>query len=778
MPQVWIIGAAESCDIRPSSPYVSGKHCRLEFDGAQWTLEDLGSKNGTYVNGVRVNGRVAVTRKDSITLGQTVSLSWPEMPSQRSAPGPVSPKNLILPKNGQSIIVGRGTACDVVLAFPMVSARHAKIEHTGSGWLVHDLGSTNGVFVRGHRISGPVVVNSGDIVGFGSFRLVLSADGDQLLERDRRSGWAVEVSHLTADVAGRRVLGDVSLVAKQGEMIGIMGASGAGKSTLLATLVGYEEPSEGRVLVGGVDLHARRDELRGQVGYVPQDDIMHPDLTVWQSLWYSARLRLPRDYSNEEIQRRLEQVIVQLGLEGTEHTRIGNADHRGISGGQRKRVNVAMELITDPPILVLDEPTSGLSSVDALAMLKVLRLLAEDGKTVILTIHQPGVESLKLLHGVAVLSKDESTDNVGTLVWYGPAYPDAAQFFEPTQSGQTMPDAEAILRGLASRPAAEWRDAYRKTPQHKGWVTSRLSDPGSVGAEDEPLRASASDAALQAVVLIQRMLAVKRADGWNTMILLAQAPIIGLLIAGVFGGRIRQPLEPSTWQSVTTAVGMTTFLLALSAVWFGISNSAREFVAERAIYRRERMVGLSQMAYLISKVVVLSVFCVIQCAVLFTVVGLGCGLEGSAAYAVVVLVLAATAGMASGLALSAAARTSEAAAAALPLMILPMVVLGGSVLPLEDLPDVAVYFADLMPSRWGFEGLLCNEAAARPMVDVPTGSGLKRQDVATPWFPDPGWRVRWFVPPAILFALTVLGLYATHAVLAAKRQRRQRGFTG
>lgn len=767
MNRSWIIGSAPACDIRPSSPYVSGRHCQLDFDGATWTLTDLASKNGTFVNGSALQGKAVVRRDDVITLGRSVPFPWPEIVESPPAGGSPA-KSVALPPVGQAIVIGRGSGCDVRLDFPMISTRHASIEHLEGGWVVRDLGSTNGTFVRGHRITEPVYVHAGDVVGLGSYRLTLSADEQRLLEQDRRDGMAVEVSQLAVKAAGRWLIGDVSFVARQGEMVGIMGPSGAGKSTLLSALVGDQHPVEGGVVIGGVNLHDRYDELRGQVGYVPQDDIMHPDLTVWQSLWYSARLRLPRDFSDEEIRERLACVIAQLGLQGTEHTRIGNADRRGISGGQRKRVNVAMELITDPPVLILDEPTSGLSSVDALSLVSVLRSLAHAGKTVVLTLHQPGLDVLRMLDAVAILAKDDSTDHMGTLAWFGPPLPDALAFFQPpAQSGQASQDADGILRGLGRRTAAEWRDEYRRSSTYERWVAARLSGFGSATPDGTSRRVSTLDSVFQAWVLARRMLAVKFADSWNTAILLAQAPLIALLIAGVFAPKARKPVDVSTWETVSTAVGMTTFLLALAAVWCGVSNAARELVAERAVYRRERAVGLSRVAYLASKVAVLSLLCLVQCAILWFAAASGCRLAASPVFALPVLFLAATAGVAIGLALSAAARSPEAAAAVLPLVILPMVVLGGSLLPLWELPGPAVYVADLMPSRWGFEALLCGEAAARTPPDM-----------ASPWFPEGEWRTRWFVPPLMLAALTALGVYAANAVLALHEAGRRRPPTG
>ena len=565
----------------------------------------------------------------------------------------------------------------------------------------------------------------------------------------------------------------ISLAVQPGELVGIMGPSGSGKSTLLSTIVGDRAPTEGRVSVAGIDPHTRFDELRGQIASVPQDDIMHPELTVGQALWYSARLRLPRDYSDAEIGERIATVIAELGLEGSEHTRIGSADRRGISGGQRRRVNVAMELLTDPPMLVLDEPTSGLSSVDALSLIRLLRKMADGGKTIVLTIHQPSLEILKLLNAVAVLARDESTNQCGSRVWYGPPLPHAIEFFEPqTGSVRTTADADAMLRGLATRPVDDWRRAYHQTDAYRHWVVNRLSRSSPSSLLSSPPGWSLLDAMTQCIVLAHRMLAVKVADGWNTAILLAQAPLIAMLIAGVFGAKCRGSLSEASWAGVSSALSTTTFLLALAAIWFGCSNAAREIVGERAIYRRERMVGLTPIAYLSSKVIVLGLLCLVQCMVLLVICGLGCGLSGSWAVALVVMMLSASVGTAIGLCISAASRTTEAAAAALPLVVLPLVVLGGILVPMADLPSVTSLLSDFMPSRWAFEALLVNEADARPLLRqlVPTDNGVVplEIDVAENWFPTDGWRCRSTTPVLVLFVMWLIGVQFTYLLLSRK----------
>ena len=768
MLQTWTIGSAASCDIPIKSSFVSGKHCRLEYDGAQWVLEDLGSTNGTFINGVKLSGRSPITKSDTVTLGTTQPLPWPDVAGD-AVQTPV--KMLQLPRVGATLIIGRGAQCDIVLDFPMISTRHASIEYAQGGWIVRDLGSSNGTFYRGHRLTDAEKVGAGEVISLGSYRLTLSADVSSVVERNHLGTTSIEVSGLGIDVPGRRLIADVSLTVQPGELVGLMGPSGSGKSTLLAAVVGYQPPAEGRVTISGVDVYARFDELRGQIGYVPQDDIMHTDLTVQQALWYSARLRLPADFSNAEIQRRITNVLKQLGLTGTEHTRIGSAAKRGISGGQRKRVNVAMELLTDPPMLVLDEPTSGLSSVDSLSLMRLLRELANAGKTIVLTIHQPSIDVLKLMDGLIVIAKDASSDNVGKLVWYGPAYPDAADFFEPANAGKGQPDAEAILRGLDRGPVAKWLTSYHNTTTYDRLVLKRKSVGGSASAVQARHRPSLFHGVFQWWMLVLRTLALKLADTWNTGILLAQAPIIALLISGVFGKTASEKITADNWANVSKAVVMTAFLLALAAIWFGCSNSVREIVSEKAVYKRERMVGLSLYSYVCSKLCVLGLLCFMQCGILLVFTAVGCELAGNWGFIFAVLFVAANVGVVIGLNISALVPTAEAAAGVLPLVIIPLVILGGSLLPLHELPPLTTYLADAMPSRWAFEGLCIEESNAKPLLEIPTQDPPhtpKKQDMAEPWFQVDGWRSSKATPFWVLAAMWGIGLFALRTILVHK----------
>jgi ABC-type multidrug transport system ATPase subunit/ABC-type multidrug transport system permease subunit len=766
----WIIGRSAECDITLEQPGVSSRHCRLTETANAVVLEDLGSTNGTFVNGVQITAPVRVGRSDRVTLGLSVPLPWPDGIKLQSAPA--AERAVVL--SDMPVTLGRDPKCELVVLDPLVSRFHARVTAAGKAWRLEDLDSTNGTFLNSRRLTRPTQLNPGDTIGVGGHLFTFTEDG-RLQGGDCRGRVTLEASEVTVEVPARRLLDSISLTIYPSEFVGLMGPSGAGKTTLMNALNGFAPPTGGDVLLNGLSLYEYYDEFSQFLGYVPQDDIMHRDLTVGQALFYTARLRLPADYSRADIHERIRTVLAQLNLVGTENVLIGSPEKKGISGGQRKRVNLAMELLTDPLVLFLDEPTSGLSSEDALVVMKVLRGLADAGKTILLTLHQPSLEAFRLMDNLIIVSRDQTPDAAGVLAYYGPAYADAITFFNPDRAAAAGKGTELspddIFRGMSKQPASSWHATYKKSKYHRQFVASREGRQTAEHDLPDTARQPLLFSVRQWFVLVRRSLAIKAKDTWNTAILLAQAPVVALLVVLVFGSRCQSELTVENGKDVAGSVAVVIFLLGLSALWFGCSNAVREIVGEWAIYRRERMVNLRLAAYVGSKFAVLGGLCIVQCAILLSVVYWGCDLEGDWWLLFALLLLVALVGVALGLTVSALAPTSDMAIAMLPLVLLPMVILGGILLPLKDMHQSVRLLCYVMPSRWAFEGMLLVESDARPTVPLPVlpGTPPEKPDFAEAYFPTKE-DFRLGVPASLmgLGVLFVVLVVAIHLILRTR----------
>lgn len=659
----------------------------------------------------------------------------------------------------QAVVVGRTPDNDVAIDHPLISRHHARLVRTGSQWSVTDLGSTNGTYVNGQRVAAATPLRAGDVIDLGGSRLVL-LDESRIERRDYRGNTRVEAQDLAIHAGGRCLIEGVSLTLLPSELVGLMGPSGAGKTTLMTSLNGYQAPASGRVLFNGQDLYSSFDQFRLGIGYVPQDDILHGELTVAEALYFTARLRLPGDTSDAEIAQRIDKVLQQLGIAHIRDSVIGAPTRKVVSGGERKRVNVAMELLNDPPVLFLDEPTSGLSSEDALSVMQCLRELAREGRTILLTIHQPSREVFRLMDNLAVVSRDVKSRNPARLVYYGPAYPDAIRFFNPGQELPAEPSPDGVLRGLAERPTAEWLHRYQQSPTRQRFVDDRAGRRTARrdGVESAPRRPPS--AVRQAIVLVKRGFRLKVRDVWNSSILLAQAPVIALLVVLVFGGASRADANPVEVQRGGVAAATVFFLVNIAAIWFGCSNAAREIVAEWPVFSRERMVGLRLSAYVASKLGLLSILGMVQCLLLLGIVRMGCRVDAPWPRLLLCLFLSTLVGTSLGLLISGLARSSEVAISLVPIVILPMVVLGGMMQPPHRMDQPARTLAQLVPSRWAFELSVGIEARHR---DV----GAQAVDLAEPYFPNDK-RSRETTGFAVLAAYVCVFLTGTLSVLRSR----------
>ncbi|HLO66373.1 MAG TPA: ATP-binding cassette domain-containing protein [Holophaga sp.] len=746
------IGRNPESDIVLDFPMVSWDHARLVTGGPRPILEDLGSSNGTAIG--HPGNRI---RSAELDPAQPVYFGSLQVPGARLLQGPLvrgTKAHTTLGFEGASMVLGRAPECDQVLDYPMVSWKHARITRSGAGYTVEDLGSSNGTFLNGRRVGRSAPVRPGDVIGLGSFTFTLTAAGS-LEKRSCQGNLAIEARNLCIDVEGRRLVEDVSLTLFSSELVALMGTSGAGKTTLLNALCGYMKPSHGAVLYNGQDLYANYDQFRSMIGYAPQDDIMHRELTVFEALLFTARLRLPEDTTPDELESRVRRAIAAVNLEGTEDVLIGSPEKKGISGGQRKRVNIAMELLTEPEVLFLDEPTSGLSSKDSLELMGVLRGLANAGKTILMIIHQPSPEIFGKLDSLIQLAKDRQAGEPGRLVYYGPAVPDAYEFF-----GGASRRPEQIEVALDQRSARDWAARYRATDTCRQFVEARRETSAAVpgaGIQGRPTRGPGLG---QWLTLLKRMLVIKRRDTWNLAILLGQAPLIALLLVLGFGesGKGADPGNLST----------VLFLEAMAALWFGCSNSAREIVAEWPIYRRERMATLKVPSYVASKYTILGLLCVIQCLTLTGIVQAGCDVRAPWGAMFGTLLLASFVGLSVGLTISALVRTAETAVALVPIVLLPMIILGGIMKPIHRLPGSVRPAAAVMPSRWAFESLLQQESAHHPaFTDAAEILRNGGKDMAARLFPEDSRHTPQEANLVLAAMLLVLGL-GTGVILRAK----------
>lgn len=784
-------------------PNVSGVHATFSVEPL--TILDTGSTAGTFIAGARLVAGQATTLDPNgvVAFGPLPILVSTLLQAARSqtgaaAPQPAAPAQFapVAPaaapeagrKKHKTVIgqvsfgapgqlsvksIGRTPENDIQIPHAQISSRHALLHRVGDQLFLEDRGSANGTYVRGQRIAPGqrVPVQNGEKVFVGPMPLVLQVDAGEVAvvvedseKWEGRPLYEIEAWDLVMQVPDRdnphelkTLLDHVSFKALPGDLIALMGPSGAGKTTLLLTLNGYTPPTAGQVRINGEDLYAIYDALRGSIGYVPQDDIVHPELTVWEAVRYSAKMRLPPDYSDEEIDRRVSTTLSQLGLESVAHLRIGKPEKKVLSGGQRKRVNIAMELVTDPVILFLDEPTSGLAADDTTALVQLLADLAKQtGKTIITTIHQPAKAEYEKFNLALIMGPG------GIPIYFGPSR-DGYRFFGTMRERQGRTndvdnprdmfdmlnqrerpifDAMKAQNPGASRFAArqqaarEWNAEFfnQSNPIFQQMYSGRRAVGAGTPQHGIPKKRPSTSGQLG--LLFGRYLKTKFRDSSGTAIMLLQAPIIGVLLALVFGGQkdaipywclgALQELSRrggSTMESsnqllqnmkTTNDNSAALFFLVVAAVWFGTSNSAREIVSERAIYVRERMVNLKLLNYVLSKFMLLSLVCIVQCTVLLAIAFFSLGFNGGVHAFLTelgMLIITSMASVATGLLLSTLVTSAEAAMALTPIALLPQVVLGGMMVPMTTNPWLE-YPMMIMPGRWGFQGAVAPERIA------------------------------------------------------------------
>ncbi len=569
-----------------------------------------------------------------------------------------APDNLAAPV-GRTAWIGRAGDCDIVVSDVLASRRHAYLAPTALGTEIRDNHSINGTFVNGIRV-GSAVLSDGDVVTIGNVDLTFT--GGTLVPRTEAASRAggLEVNEISFSVDGKALLQKVSMTARPGTLTAIIGGSGAGKTTLARLIAGYTTPSSGAVTFAGHNIHTEYASLRSRIGMVPQDDVVHRQLTVNQALGYAAELRLPPDTTKTDRSRVITQVLDELGLAQHADTRVDR-----LSGGQRKRASVALELLTGPSLLILDEPTSGLDPALDLQVMTMLRQLADAGRVVLVVTHS--LTYLDVCDQVLLMAPG------GKTAFLGP----------PDQIGAAM--GTTNWAHIFAKVGADPDEANRRFLAHsQPFIPIEAPNPSELGA---PAHTSARR---QFSTIARRQVRLVVADRAYFVFLALLPFILGALSLTVPGDRGFGFAEPTS--NTPDEAAQILNLLSIAAVFMGTALTIRDLIGERAIFRREQAVGLSTWAYLGAKVSVFCAFAIVQAAVTTGIVLLGKGvptqqavLLGNPSFELFVSIAATCVASAIlGLLLSSIARSNEQIMPLLVVSLMLQLVLAGGVVPVTD----------------------------------------------------------------------------------------------
>jgi ABC-type multidrug transport system ATPase subunit/pSer/pThr/pTyr-binding forkhead associated (FHA) protein len=734
------IGRDPAADIVLSDARVSWHHAVLKTDGAGWVLEDTGSRNGIFV-GTEQTRRVDIRTNCVVRIGNPddgpvlrfepqlpqepppVSVPVP-MPVPAPAPAPARISGGLvrepvqeqeaeilaslpsvdrrptarMPLPSKVMRIGRTPDNDLVVSDLGVSREHAELRKSVTGrYEIIDLGSHNGTFVNGSRIDRAELGDSDIIsIGHATFRL---ADGE-LREYVDEGNVSFEARELFVQVSDggkpKVLLQGITFPLPERSLLAVIGPAGAGKSTLLNALTGKRPADQGTVLYDKRDLYKSYEELRHRIGLVPQQSVTHDQLTARSALGYAAELRFPPDTGASERRGRVEEVLGELEMSQHGDTRVER-----LSGGQNKRVNIGLELLTKPSLLFLDEPTSPLDPHLKRELMERMRRMAdgaaEKGQSVVVITHDVEPKLLDLADRLIVLAPG------GKMAYFGPPK-EGLKYFGKA-------DWADVFKEFSDQPQKDWMAEYKASRDYARYVTEPMTErapqplPPDAPQREEPPPPRQRGRISQLSTLSRRYARVMSVDRGYMLFTILLPLILGAVVRV-----IPSPEGLGGLPKTNTDAIEVLLILVMSACLAGTANSVREIVKERDIFERERMAGLSSGAYLSSKVLVLGVVSVVQ-TLLIVVIGVagrpmpktGSLLTSAPlveiAIAVAVLCFVS---MLIGLAISSMVTKSEQTMPALVVVTMIQVVLSGGVIPLTG---AIRWVSSIAPARWGMGAL-------------------------------------------------------------------------
>ena len=756
--QVFNIGRDPSNDIVINELVISAFHAQIIREGNQLVLIHPHPVRGKTLNGLLYQGRhirgdepfrKPLTRGDIFRIGDDhgtlVTLTYND---GSGADQDIVPEVRPIPLGASVITIGRLPENMVVLSHPQVSGRHARLEQVQGGYRIIDVGSTNHVYVNAQRVTNQLL-RPDDEIRIGPYKFTYT--GTQLTQQDESKGIRIDALHLQK-VGSKRIIliNDISIAIPQRKFVALVGGSGAGKSTLLDALNGLRPAQQGLVMFNGQDYYSHLAAFSTQLGYVPQDDIIHRDLTVERALYYTARMRLPEDFTQTQIKQRIDEVLEDVEMKHRRGMLVSK-----LSGGQRKRVSIALELLANPSVFFLDEPTSGLDPGLDRKMMFLLRRLADKGHTIVLVTH--ATNNINACDYICFLAQG------GRLAYFGPPN-DAKAYFGKTDFAEIY----SALEPNEEHPdiPAEAENRFKASPDYQKFVVAPLNQ-GPAGRTNTSLQTvpvkppKRGNPWKQFSLLWRRYLELLKNDRGNLLILLLQAPIIAAILVlmlssgghGTFdpssvakcplnppGTNIHIPQtvsNPFSCQNVVNFLNGTPegqayvashggdvtratqdfiapesgfdaqkylFIMAFAAMFFGCLNGSREIVKEAPIYRRERTVNLGISPYMFSKIVVLGVLCLLQSAILVLAVNwvapIQQGIFLPAPLEIyITMALTSLAGLVTGLTISAIVPTNDRAVSLVPIILIPQVIFSGLLFNLNG--PVLQIIGALAAVRWG-----------------------------------------------------------------------------
>ncbi|NJL13618.1 MAG: ATP-binding cassette domain-containing protein [Microscillaceae bacterium] len=499
-----------------------------------------------------------------------------------------------------------------------------------------------------------------------------------------------------------------------------MGGSGAGKTTLLNVLAGIESPSSGAVEINGINIHKDKDKIEGVIGYVAQDDLLIEELTVYQNLYYNAKLCF-RHLNETDIDKRVMTTLGNLGLDHIKDLRVGSVLDKKISGGQRKRLNIALELIREPAVMFVDEPTSGLSSKDSQNVIDLLKELSLKGKLIFVVIHQPSSDIYKTFDKMLILDKG------GYLIYYGPPIEAIAYFKRQTSqadSERRSENPEEIFNLIEKEVVNEFGQETGKRqispPQWRERYESQFpSQEVEIIREKPPSSLRRPNVLMQTGIFTIRDFLAKVSNQQYMLINLLEAPVLAFLLSFI----IRFQNEPGTGDYVyryNDNIPAYILICIIIALFMGLTVSAEEIIKDRKTQKREQFLNLSRFSYLVSKLVILFLLSAIQTLSFVLIGNAVLEIQGELLNYWMILFSVSCFANVLGLNISSAFNSVIAIYITIPLLLIPQMILSGIIFRYEKMNELITdkgkvpLLADIMVSRWAFEAIMVNQFKNNP----------------------------------------------------------------